>query len=86
MIPSPKERFIADAALAKTHADTVGSTAFVQALDAALLEYGAQCARHAMPGVDESGLLLRGAHEFARLLTTLAEPRTRETTHDRDNL
>lgn len=84
MIPSPKDRFLVDVALAKHHADTVGTSQFATALDAALLEYGAQCSREKVPA--EGALLLRGAHEFARLFCELSQPRTENKTIDRDNL
>lgn len=84
MIPSPKDRFLADATLAKRHADTVGTSQFSAALDAALLEYGARCAKEKIPG--DAGLLLRGAYEFSLVLCELAEPRTRTVIKDRDNL
>lgn len=84
MIPSPKERFLADAALAKQHADLVASSRFIVALDAAMLEYAIQCSRVNPPG--EGGLLLRGANEFARMFCELANPRIKPTTVDRDNL
>lgn len=80
MIRTPKERFLADAALAKWHADTVSTPEFAAALEAALLEYSAQCAK------SEPSLTLRGAHEFARLFCNLSTPITRPTTIDRDNL
>lgn len=84
MIPSPKDRFLSDASLSKRHADTVGTSEFVAAMDAALLEYGAQCSRSNSPS--KAGLLLQGAHEFARVLCELSEPRIRTTIKDRDNL
>lgn len=84
MIPTPKDRFLADAALSKAHSDTVNSTPFSAALDAALLEYSARCAREPDSGV--GSLLLRGAHEFSRVLCELSEPRTRNVTKDQDNL
>lgn len=84
MIPSPKDRFLADVTLAKHHANTVSSSEFVEAIDAALLEYAAQCSREKVPS--DGGLLLRGAHEFARLFCELSQPRTENKTIDRDNL
>lgn len=83
MIPSPKDRFLSDVVLAKHHTDTVSTTQFAAALDAALLEYGAQCSRGKRK---QAGLLLRGAHEFARLFCELSQPRTQTKTIDRDNL
>lgn len=84
MIPSPKERFVADASLAKKHADMVASSSFIAALDATMLEYAAKCSRTAVPG--EGGLLLRGAQEFSRLFCELANPIPTLATRDRDNL
>lgn len=84
MIPSPKERFLADATLTKHHANTVASSQFIAAFDAAMGEYSMQCSAAKNP--TEAGLLLRGAHEFARIFCELANPRTRTVTVDRDNL
>lgn len=84
MIPSPKERLLADAGLAKWHADTVNTPQFVASMDAALGEYSAQCSRVSSPS--DGGLMLRGAHEFVRLFCNLSTPVTRPTTKDRDNL
>lgn len=84
MIPSPKDRFLADAALSKTHSDTVSSTPFAVALDAALLEYGKRCSKEKQPEV--GGTLLRGAYEFAEVFCNLSEPRKQSTVYDPDNL
>lgn len=84
MIPTPKERFLSDGALAKRHADMVATSEFAVALDAALLEFAAKCARTAVPG--EGGLMLKGAHEFARVFCELSMPATMISTRDRDNL
>lgn len=84
MIPSPKERFLADAALAKQHADLVASSRFIVALDAAMLEYAIQCSRVNPPS--DGGLLLRGARQFVFVFCELANPQTKPTTVDRDNL
>lgn len=81
MIPPPKDRFLANVALAKHHADTVGTSQFAVALDAALLQYGEKCSK------DENGaLLLRGAYEFTRIFCDLSEKRTEVKPVDRDNL
>lgn len=84
MILTPKERFLADATLSKWHIDTVTTPQFTAALDAALLEYGAQCSREKVPA--DGGLLIRGAHEFANLFCRLSTPVNRPVTRDRDNL
>lgn len=84
MMPSPKERFLANAASAKAHSDTVASAAFVQALDAAMLEYASVCASQANPS--EGGLMLRGAKGFASVLCGLAMPLSRPKVSDRSNL
>lgn len=84
MIPSPKDRFLADAALSKRHADMVGTSDFADAMDKAMLEYSAQCARSNSPS--KAGLLLQGAHEFARVFCDLSVPRMKTATKDPDNL
>lgn len=84
MILSPKDRFLANAELSKAHSNTVSSSHFSIALDAALLEYSAQCSREKNPA--DAGLLLRGAHEFVVTFCDLSEPRMRFETKDRDNL
>lgn len=83
MIPSPKDRFLADTTLSKHHADMVSSSQFAATLDAALLEYAIQTARG---NPSKAGLLLQGAHEFSRVFCELSEPRLRPVTKDRDNL
>lgn len=84
MIPSPKDRFLADTVLAKHHADMVSSSQFAAALDASLREYSAQCARSKSPS--KAGLLLQGAHDFVDVFCNLAEKIVIPATKDRDNL
>lgn len=84
MIPNPKQRFLDSTAVAKWHADLVAKSEFIQALDAAKLEYADACAKAMSPG--DVGLMLRGATEFARIFCELSMPLKTRTIKDHDNL
>lgn len=84
MIQSPKEHFLADAAACKTHADTITSSKFQEALQGALLEYSLLCSRETEPVAGH--WKSRGAFEFSQVLCTIHVPRIERTVSNRDNL
>lgn len=84
MIQSPKAHFLANAGACKTHADTIHTSAFQEALQSALLQYSSECARETGP--DAGYWKTRGAFEFSRVLCTLHVPAATRTHVDHDNL
>ena len=71
---TPKERF-QTAANIRAHQALVDSASFEAGADAAMLEYSRKLSEETnaqTPGV--TGLKLQGAHEFLKVLKTLAEP------------
>ena len=84
MIPSPKERFLANARAAKEHADLVANPSFQHAVDTALRVFAEQCDH--TDGADAGYWRTRGAFEFVRVLNTLHELPVTRGRKDFDNL
>ena len=82
---SPKQRFNASPDRKSFHSALVVNPTFLDALDAAMLQYGDNLDSEQAPQV-ESGVRLKGAREFKRILLTLCETPNLSARRDPDNL
>lgn len=84
MIPSPKERFLANPTLKHALGNIVANPDFHAALEAAQLAYAEQCSRE--DGADAGYWKSRGAFEFVKVLCNLHNPPVERVHKDLDNL
>jgi len=82
---SPKGRFNTSPDRAKGHAHIIVQPQFLDAIDAALLQYGYNLDAKATADVT-SGVLLRGAREFIQVFLSLTDKPTVVPRKDHDNL
>lgn len=79
-----KEKFLANPAASKQHADAVASSWFHEAIQIALLECSSKWAKESVP---ESGhYKTQGAFEFLEVFVALSRPSTPAVRKDLDNL
>lgn len=84
MIPTPKERFLANPALKQELGNIVANPAFQAAVEAALLTHSQNCANE--DGPDAGYWKNKGAFEFVKVLSNLHNPVLKREHKDLDNL
>ncbi len=82
---SPKGRFLTNPTRAAEHRHIIVQPAFLDAVDAAMLQYANSMDDRVIPDVT-SGVLLKGAREFLKVFMSLTEQATITPRKDRDNL
>lgn len=84
MIPTPKERFLANPALKQELGNIISNPSFQSALEAALLTHAQNCAHE--DGPDAGYWKTKGAFEFVKVLCSLHNPAVERAFKDLDNL
>jgi hypothetical protein len=82
---SPKGRFLTNPTRVAEHRHIIVQPTFLDAIDAAMLQYANSMDDRVVPDVT-SGVLLKGAREFVKVFMSLTEQPTMTPRKDVDNL